>query len=658
MWVFFFSCLALSFLISASSTTSQEIVTSDVKSKEFPEILADELVVDFKTNQEFIEQRNAISTSRGVTIKEHKAQALLKSDIIEAPIPFASLGIQWTILPQEDSLIIQEDSLIINVRGSKDAKNWSDWVKVTTDRDLTEEDSNEFFGSLIFFGRDTKFIQYSIELGTKNIGTLPNIQELKFVFIDPGETAKENLTSRYQQENSALYGQQNLPTKPPVVSRTGWGCPDGQSSPSWRPEYTTVTHLILHHTDTTNSATDWPAEVRSIWYYHTYTRGWGDIGYNYLIDPNGAIYEGRAGGDNVIGAHFSCQNANTMGVALLGKFTSIVPTSVALTSLEKLLAWKCSQSDIDPLGITFHSGTRLNLFNISGHRDGNPSQYVCTTTTCPGDAFYSLLTFIRTAVDNLITGGCSISVGQGAPTTDIQNKFIDAYDFDGSSVLGCPTNTVGYSTNNLYSIPVYYQTFQGGQSGQAQINFVPGYPAAYNIKYGFYQTFQSVDEGMWGYSGTGEPVYRLLVAPTDFENNPQYNPPDPSNAGTSYNWQPFIKGSVYYYVGNANNPNLDFKGWISYVWGDIADRYELQEGGPAGFLGLPLSTQLHYGSFDGWDWWFQWFEKGFIWYAKQGDQRWTYAYRWTGNSVYESGSWIRLGWCYHSAGLPLSCLPP
>jgi hypothetical protein len=193
--------------------------------------------------------------------------------------------------------------------------------------------------------------------------------------------------------------------KPPVITRTAWGCPDGQGS-RWTPQYTTVTHLIVHHSATANSSPDWGAVVLSIWNYHTFTQGWGDIGYNYLIDPNGVIYEGRGGGDNVIGAHFSCQNGGTMGLCLLGTFTAGSPTPAALNSLKQLLAWKAEQRGIDPLGSAYHSGTRLTIPTISGHRNGNPSypDRACTTTSCPGDNLYAQLPAIRADVNNLIDG--------------------------------------------------------------------------------------------------------------------------------------------------------------------------------------------------------------------------------------------------------------
>jgi len=103
-----------------------------------------------------------------------------------------------------------------------------------------------------------------------------------------------------------------------------------------------------------------------------------------LIDPDGVIYEGRAGGDNVLGAHFSSVNAGTMGVSMIGTFTDVTPAEKALTSLRRILAWKASQRAIDPLGQSRHTASGLELNNISGHRDG-PSP-----TECPGDALYSL----------------------------------------------------------------------------------------------------------------------------------------------------------------------------------------------------------------------------------------------------------------------------
>jgi N-acetylmuramoyl-L-alanine amidase len=195
-----------------------------------------------------------------------------------------------------------------------------------------------------------------------------------------------------REENQTKYPE------PPVVTRTEWECPDGPISTHGNLIYATVTHLIVHHTAMGVEATDsdWPALVRSIWKFHVIERGWADIGYNYLIDPNGVIYEGRSGGANVIGAHFSGVNAGTMAVALLGDFSNAAPTSEALNSLKEILAWKCYQCGLDPEGRSLHDASKLILNTISGHRDGPKP------TECPGEALYMLLPAIRAEVKNLL----------------------------------------------------------------------------------------------------------------------------------------------------------------------------------------------------------------------------------------------------------------
>lgn len=207
--------------------------------------------------------------------------------------------------------------------------------------------------------------------------------------------------------------------QPMILSRTEWGCPEGELSPSFPPQYHTPTHIIIHHTDTPNTDTDWAGRVNQIWDYHTNNNGWGDIGYNYLIDPNGVIYEGRAGGDNVIGAHALGHNIGTVGIAFIGTFSDVEPTPAALSSAETLIAWISDQNNIDPLG----SGTDIggaNINNIAGHRDVSSSQ-------CPGDTLYGLLTNLRQNVNNILSG-------TGTITYDI---YIDPagyiYDIDTSA---------------------------------------------------------------------------------------------------------------------------------------------------------------------------------------------------------------------------------
>jgi hypothetical protein len=200
-------------------------------------------------------------------------------------------------------------------------------------------------------------------------------------------------------------GRSNV--RPPIVSRTAWGNPDGQFSPrvpaGWTTYYPT-THIVIHHTagsdvDVNGSTV---AVLRGIWNYHANTLGWGDVGYNYLIDRNGVIYEGRAGGDNVSGFHDAANEAS-MGIALIGTYTNQPPSAAAQQALVNLIAWKIEQRGLDPNGSAFYLGcqdlTRCVQVNpgavvpvITTHRD------IARTTSCPGDAFHALLAGIRQRV--------------------------------------------------------------------------------------------------------------------------------------------------------------------------------------------------------------------------------------------------------------------
>ena len=281
---------------------------------------------------------------------------------MQAPIAFSALGARW------DATI----SPLVRVRASIDGQSWTPWTELK--RDL---DSGLPTSSLAWLGQGVRFLEWD-----------NSTNGVTFVFIDPGITP---VSMKNQQPIRSIEAG-----KPPVISRTDWGCPDGQNYRG-TPNYTTVTHLIVHHT-ADGPVADYAAWIRAIWTFHVFSNKWDDIGYNYLVAPDGRIFEGRAGGDNVLGAHFSGQNGSTMGVSVLGTYTKVLPTAPALDSLEQILAWKADKQSIDPLGVRLHPGTRLYLMNISGHRDANPSPFASGTTECPGDLFYPTLPQLRQRV--------------------------------------------------------------------------------------------------------------------------------------------------------------------------------------------------------------------------------------------------------------------
>lgn len=345
-----------------------------------------------------------------------------------------------------------DEGLTIRYRARSRAENWSNWEEIVIDRDATPRGSGKL-SALLFLPQATTKVQFQLTLLRNEEKVAPIIAAMKVSFISPGVSSQlsrsqVNPTNFYitpsPESSAAKY------PKPLITTRTDWGCPDGQGNPRTTPSYTTVTHLIVHHTAGSNTSSDWAAVVRSIWNFHIFTNGWSDIGYNYLIDPNGVIYEGRGGGDNVLGAHFSCQNGGTMGVSLLGTFTTVQPTTAALNSLKEILSWKADQRSIDPAASSFHSGMQQSLANISGHRDGNGLARSCTATECPGEMFYPLLPNIRTETKNLVSPANDFSL-----TTTLDKQLTakgGAVSFSINSVtLAGTSQTINLSLRNLPS---------------------------------------------------------------------------------------------------------------------------------------------------------------------------------------------------------------
>jgi N-acetylmuramoyl-L-alanine amidase len=194
---------------------------------------------------------------------------------------------------------------------------------------------------------------------------------------------------------------------PAIVLRAAWQA--DEKITHGKTQYAPTLKLaIVHHTAGSNdyTAAEAPAIVRGIELYHVQGNGWNDIGYNFLIDRFGTVYEGRAGGvdKNVIGAHAEGFNTDSVGVALIGNFTTATPPQAMQTALVNLLAWRLDVAHIDPLSTLvdksrgnakYKLGTPVTLRAISGHRDTGPSD-------CPGNAAYALLPTIAQRVS--VTG--------------------------------------------------------------------------------------------------------------------------------------------------------------------------------------------------------------------------------------------------------------
>ena len=225
----------------------------------------------------------------------------------------------------------------------------------------------------------------------------------------------ENLTgaSAVQLPAAAPAAAQDDPSAL-VTTREEWGA--NPAYLNWRPNYAPAEHVIVHHTAGTNdyTAEQSPSIVRGIYYYHAVILGWGDIGYNFLVDKYGQVFEGRYGtldsdpGTMVVGGHAYGANTGTMGISMMGNYSSVSPSEIQIERVGQMAGWFLARAGIADAhgssGFTFRAtqkyrrGQTIDLDTISAHRDVG-------YTTCPGDAGYSAMGQIRDIAQEQIDGG-------------------------------------------------------------------------------------------------------------------------------------------------------------------------------------------------------------------------------------------------------------
>ncbi|MGQ4376439.1 peptidoglycan recognition family protein [Streptomyces sp. SAS_267] len=200
-----------------------------------------------------------------------------------------------------------------------------------------------------------------------------------------------------------------------LLSRAAWGADEtlryADGTEIWPPEYYPVQTLTVHHTDDGSSDPDPAAVVRAIYRNDTVGKGYGDIGYHFLIDRNGLVYEGRWSGTDgtaahdpagrlVTGAHVQSYNTGNIGIALLGTLTTTPPSSAARTALVQLLADLAARHALTPTGKVLYlnpvSGVSRVAPVIGGHRNW-------ADTDCPGTVFTDLPA-IRREVAAIVSG--------------------------------------------------------------------------------------------------------------------------------------------------------------------------------------------------------------------------------------------------------------
>ncbi|HEX8067287.1 MAG TPA: N-acetylmuramoyl-L-alanine amidase [Thermoleophilaceae bacterium] len=192
--------------------------------------------------------------------------------------------------------------------------------------------------------------------------------------------------------------------QPEIVPRSAWEA--GQCTPRTDPAYREVKMAFVHHTVTATdyAPEDVPGMILGMCRYHRDSNGWNDLGYNFVVDRFGRIWEGRGGGIDkpVVGAHTTGMNTQSFGVANLGTYTDVPVTEEAMGAMTRLIRWKLplhgqptsGQATVvsnGGSGSRFAAGEQATLDRVSGHRDAN-------STGCPGDALYAQLPALRERV--------------------------------------------------------------------------------------------------------------------------------------------------------------------------------------------------------------------------------------------------------------------
>ncbi|WP_369183900.1 peptidoglycan recognition protein [Streptomyces sp. Y1] len=313
--------------------------------------------------------------------------------------PFELLGVGWD--GPADALA--GGSVRVRTRNA-DTGDWSDWHALEADTedgpDRAPHGTPRGATAPLWTGRSDGV---AVEVRPGPAGPPPG---LRLELVDPGRGAAAAPAARSLPAGPADGGQA---PRPAIVTRAGWGADESLRDQTF--EYTgPVREVFVHHTATATdyACADAPRVIRAIYQYHVQSNGWRDIGYNFLVDRCGTVYEGRAGGVDqpVHGAHTLGFNTDSAGAAAIGTYLTDSPPQPLLDGLAAIAAWKLGLTAQPADGHTkltsasdasrYPKGTVVDFDAISGHRDA-------FTTECPGTALYAQLPALRAAATKLQT---------------------------------------------------------------------------------------------------------------------------------------------------------------------------------------------------------------------------------------------------------------
>ena len=350
---------------------------------------------------------------------------------------FQLLGVTWRATRRTDVTVV------VRAHG---AKGWSTWTPLEP---LDEVGPKDFSGRLgtepLWVGKSDGY-QVRVDLHS---GSLP--RGLRVDLVAPGSSPADATPG--QSRGPAAQASAAV-AQPVINSRASWGADERMRNGG--PNYnSTIKEGFVHHTAGTNNytASDVPKIIRGIYAYHVKSNGWSDIGYNFLVDRFGRLWEGRYGGITkaVLGAHTGGFNVDSFAVSAIGNYDKVAPPPLMIDAIARLMAWKLSLYYRNPLGTTslvsqggiftrYPAGRSVTFNVISGHRDAGD-------TECPGTLLYNQLANIRSlsasylavALINPATSSDQVFAGAAltvtANTTQVQQWQLDVRNhLDGTLV--------------------------------------------------------------------------------------------------------------------------------------------------------------------------------------------------------------------------------
>ena len=365
------------------------------------------------------------------------AAAAVTGGDVESPVaevePFVTIGVSLPEAPASP----------VSVRW-RDADGWSEWFELEVEADKAPDRGTEeatradahvdgVVTEPLWVGTATAYqVRLPAELAddaatTFTTTTAPGAAAPEVMLVRPDD---HQLTV---ESDAVPAGAQSI-GQPAIRGRGEWGARAPSSTIGTAPA---LKLAVVHHSATGNDYTpaDVPAILRSIQAFHMDGNGWSDIGYNFIVDKFGGIWEGRDGSlvRNSIGAHAEGFNTGSVGVMALGDYSAGTPGATQVTNIADVIAWKFANAGIDPStrvdftsggSSTIPAGTVVNLPRVVGHRDVG-------STDCPGSNLYaSLSSRIRPILPALVAGKASpvgvVDVAAGGAAS----VFVSGWTFD------------------------------------------------------------------------------------------------------------------------------------------------------------------------------------------------------------------------------------